>query len=80
MVDYVGLTNNLTDALQLYAATDEQQELVDGLKNIQSEMPVLQERYQRILTLFSQNKVASVKEYPTAWLEPDNSSLRNEEE
>ena len=63
VVDYVGLTNNLTDALQLYAATDEQQELVDGLKNIQSEMPVLQERYQRILTLFSQNKVASVKEY-----------------
>lgn len=63
VVDYVGLTNNLTDALQLYAATDEQQELVDGLKNIQSEVPVLQERYQRILTLFSQNKVASVKEY-----------------
>lgn len=63
VVDYVGLTNNLTDALQLYAATDEQQELVDGLKNIQSEVPVLQERYQRILTLFSQNKVASVKEF-----------------
>lgn len=63
VVDYIGLTNNLTDALTLYAATDEQQELASGLKSIQSEVPVLQERYQRLLTLFSQNKVAGVKDF-----------------
>lgn len=63
VVDYIGLTHNLTEALTLYAATDEQQELASGLKNINTEMPVLQERYQRLLNLFSQHKVKQVKEF-----------------
>lgn len=41
VVDYIGLTENLTDALTLYATADEQQELALGLKNIASEMPIL---------------------------------------
>ncbi|WP_138441431.1 type I restriction endonuclease subunit R [Marinobacter alexandrii] len=57
VVDYIGLTSNLTDALKLYAATDEQEELANGLKNISSEVPVLQERYQRLLSLFSEHRV-----------------------
>ncbi|OIO70881.1 MAG: type I restriction endonuclease subunit R [Zetaproteobacteria bacterium CG_4_9_14_3_um_filter_49_83] len=57
VVDYIGLTNNLTEALTLYAASDEQQELANGLKNITSEMPVLQERYQRLLNLFAEHRV-----------------------
>lgn len=61
VVDYIGLTHNLTEALSLYAATDEQQELADGLKNISSEAPVLQERYQRLLNLFSENGVKQVQ-------------------
>ncbi len=63
VVDYIGLTENLTDALTLYAAADEQQELTDGLKSITSEMPVLEERYQRILQLFAQHKVQKVREF-----------------
>ncbi|GGB52248.1 type I restriction enzyme [Oceanisphaera marina] len=63
VVDYIGLTNNLTEALTLYAATDEQQELASGLKSINSEMPVLQERYQRLLNLFSENKVKQVRDF-----------------
>ncbi|WP_024298990.1 type I restriction endonuclease subunit R [Methylomicrobium lacus] len=63
VVDYIGLTDNLTDALTLYAAADEQQELALGLKNITSEMPVLEERYQRLLQLFSEHKVAKVREF-----------------
>src|SRR5690606_121018 len=34
VVDYIGLTENLTDALTLYAAADETQELAQGLKSI----------------------------------------------
>ncbi len=49
VVDYIGLANHLTEALTLYAATDEQEELRDGLKNITSELPVLEERYQRLV-------------------------------
>jgi type I restriction enzyme R subunit len=63
VVDYIGLTDNLTDALTLYAAADEQLELAQGLKNITSEMPVLEERYQRLLQLFAEHKVARVREF-----------------
>jgi type I restriction enzyme, R subunit len=57
VVDYVGLTNNLTKALSLYAAAGEQADFAEGLKSVTSEMPVLEERYQRILQLFVAGKV-----------------------
>jgi type I restriction enzyme, R subunit len=63
VVDYIGLTENLTDALTLYAAADEQQELALGLKSITSEMPVLEERYQRLLQLFALHKVAKIRDF-----------------
>jgi len=63
VVDYIGLTDNLTEALTLYAATDEQQELADGLKSITSEVPALEERYQRLLQLLAEHKVAKVREF-----------------
>ena len=58
MVDYIGLANHLTAALTLYAAADEQEELAQGLKSITSEIPVLEERYQRLLQLFADHRVA----------------------
>lgn len=52
IVDYVGLASHLTEALTLYAASDELTELRDGMKDIASELPVLEERYQRLLQNF----------------------------
>lgn len=63
IVDYIGLTENLTEALTLYAAADEQQELAQGLKSITSEMPVLEERYQRLLQLFSEHKIEQIQAF-----------------
>ena len=63
IVDYIGLSNHLTEALTLYAATDEQEELAAGLKDITSEMPVLEERYQRLMQLFTRRGLKSVREY-----------------
>ncbi len=63
VVDYIGLTHHLTEALTLYAASDEQQELAQGLKNLTSELPVLEERYQRLLQLFAEHKVAKVRDF-----------------
>lgn len=63
VVDYIGLTHNLTEALTLYAATDEQQELASGLKSITSEIPILQERYQRLLQLFAAQKIKHIQEF-----------------
>jgi len=63
VVDYIGLANHLTEALTCYAATDELKELAAGLKSITSEVPVLEERYQRLLQLFARNKVKHVAEF-----------------
>jgi type I restriction enzyme R subunit len=63
IVDYIGLANHLTEALTIYASSDEQQELAEGLKNINSELPVLEERYNRLLQLFKSNNVENIKNY-----------------
>ena len=68
IVDYIGLANHLTEALTLYAASDELQELRDGLQNITSELPVLEERYQRLLQLFAELGVQQIKEFVTGAL------------
>jgi type I restriction enzyme R subunit len=51
IVDYIGLANHLTFALSIYSEEDAQ-DIRDGLKNILSEMPILEERYQRLLQHF----------------------------
>ena len=63
VVDYIGLANHLTEALTLYTATDELQELHDGLKNITTELPVLEERYQRLLQHFEGKGVGGIKAF-----------------
>lgn len=68
IVDYIGLANHLTDALSLYAANDEIQELHDGMQNITSELPVLEERYQRLLQHFVALGVKNIKAFVTGTL------------
>jgi len=68
VIDYVGLTENLTDALKLYAAAGEEQELTDGLKSVASEMPVLEERYRRLLQLFAEHRIEGVEDFVEARL------------
>ncbi|OGT08784.1 MAG: deoxyribonuclease HsdR [Gallionellales bacterium RIFCSPHIGHO2_02_FULL_57_16] len=63
VVDYIGLANHLTEALTLYAATDEQEELRDGLKSITSELPVLDERYQRLVQFFKAAGVKGIEDF-----------------
>jgi type I restriction enzyme R subunit len=63
IVDYIGLANHLTDALTLYAASDELQELHDGMQNITSELPVLEERYQRLLQHFTALNIKQIKAF-----------------
>lgn len=51
IVDYIGLANNLNEALSIYSKED-QQDLQAGLKDVLSEMPILEERYHRLLHHF----------------------------
>jgi type I restriction enzyme R subunit len=63
IVDYIGLANHLTEALTLYAASNELQELHDGMQNITSELPVLDERYQRLLQHFSALGIRQIRAF-----------------
>jgi type I restriction enzyme R subunit len=51
VVDYIGLANHLTRALSIYAEEDAQ-DIAEGLKNVLGELPILEERYQRLLQHF----------------------------
>jgi len=73
VVDYIGLANHLTEALTLYTAADELQELHDGLKNISTELPVLDERYQRLLQHFDALGVRQIEPFVNGRL-PDTAA------
>ena len=60
IVDYIGLTDHLKEALSIYAA-DDQQDLHDSLKDIASEVPVLEARYRRLIQLFQDQGVAEIE-------------------
>lgn len=51
VVDYIGLANNLSAALSIYAQEDAQ-DIREGLRSVASEVPILEERYQRLLQHF----------------------------
>lgn len=67
IVDYIGLANHLTFALSIYSEEDTQ-DIRDGLKNILSEMPILEERYHRLLQHFSSAGVGEIKAFITGTL------------
>ncbi len=51
IVDYIGLANHLALALAIYSKEDAQ-DIQQGLKNLLSELPILEERYERLLQHF----------------------------
>jgi len=62
IVDYIGLANHLKDALSIYGA-DDQKDIQDSLKDITVELPVLENRYQRLLNLFRENGVGDIQDF-----------------
>ena len=67
IVDYIGLANHLTHALSIYAEEDAE-DIREGLKSIQSELPILEERYQRLLQHFRAAGVERIEEFVKAML------------
>ncbi|OUS09084.1 deoxyribonuclease HsdR [Gammaproteobacteria bacterium 42_54_T18] len=60
IVDYIGLTENLQDALSLYSGKD-QKDILDTFKSVESEMPVLQSRFNQLIQLFQDKKVSAIE-------------------
>jgi type I restriction enzyme R subunit len=67
IVDYIGLANHLTRALSIYAEEDAE-DIREGLKSLQSELPILEERYQRLLQHFRSLGVERIEAFVRATL------------
>ena len=59
IVDYIGLTENLKEALSLYSGED-QQDILDTFKSVESEMPVLQSRFNQLIQLFQDEGITDI--------------------
>jgi type I restriction enzyme R subunit len=62
IVDYIGLANHLMEALKIYSVEDAE-DIQQGLKNRLSELPILEERYQRLLQHFRAAGVAKIEAF-----------------
>lgn len=68
IVDYIGLANHLNSALSIYSEEDAQ-DIHDGLKSLLSELPILEERYQRLLHHFTSAGIGAIKAFIKGHLE-----------
>lgn len=62
IVDYIGLANHLAEALSIYAGED-LEDIQQGLKNVLSELPILEERYQRLLQHFKSAGITDIEAF-----------------
>jgi type I restriction enzyme R subunit len=67
IVDYIGVMNHLTKALTIYSQEDAQ-DLKEGHQNVLSELPILEERYQRLLQHFRAAGVVEIDAFVTGTL------------
>lgn len=67
IVDYIGLANHLMQALSIYSDEDAE-DIRQGLKNRLTELPILEERYQRLLQHFRAAGVERIEEFVTGAL------------
>lgn len=64
IVDYIGLANHLTEALAIYAEEDAR-DIQQGLKNLLTELPILEERYPRVLQHFRAAGIGEIEAFVT---------------
>ena len=69
IVDYIGLANHLISALSIYAEEDAE-DIQSGLKNLLTELPILEERCQRLLHHFRAAGVSKIEDFVKGML-PD---------
>lgn len=62
IVDYVGLANHLKEALSIYSG-DDRDDVENSLKNITTEIPILESRFQRLIHLFTDNGIDEIEPF-----------------
>ncbi|QLA20938.1 type I restriction endonuclease subunit R [Desulfolutivibrio sulfoxidireducens] len=64
VVDYIGLANHLRTALSIYAG-DDYDDAAASLRDISSEIPILESRYRRLLQFFATGGVEDMEAFVT---------------
>lgn len=62
IVDYCANPGNLKEALSIYSQ-DDANEVMQSFKDINSEIPILEHRYHRIIQLFTEHNVIEIDKY-----------------
>lgn len=62
IVDYIGLANHLKHALSIYSEED-RDDILNQLRNINTEIPILEERYQRLIQLFTDKGITDIEAF-----------------
>ncbi|WMJ74109.1 HsdR family type I site-specific deoxyribonuclease [Cytophagaceae bacterium ABcell3] len=62
VVDYIGNTNNLKEALSIYSS-DDLEDILDSFKRTDTEIPILEQRFNRLIQLFKEKGVKRIKDY-----------------
>ncbi len=71
IVDYIGLANHITEALKIYNEEDVD-DLKDSLKSIQNEIPILEERYNRLIQLFEKEGIERIDDWVNQNIEDES--------
>lgn len=64
VVDYIGNTNNLREALKIYSSNDVD-DILNSFKDISTEIPILEQRYLRLIQHFEDAGINKIR----AWVE-----------
>jgi len=75
IVDYIGLANHLTHALSIYSQEDAE-DIQLGLKDLSTELPILDQRYQRLLQHFRTCGVPEIEGFVTDSLGAPEAEVR----
>lgn len=62
IVDYIGIGNHLHEALKIYGGGD-YEDTIGSMQDISAEIPILRDRYYRLLDLFKSRGIDNIQEY-----------------
>ncbi|MDU5082734.1 HsdR family type I site-specific deoxyribonuclease [uncultured Tissierella sp.] len=62
IVDYIGIGNHLHEALKIYGGGD-YEDTIGSMQDINTEIPILRDRYYRLLDLFKSRGIDRIQEY-----------------
>ncbi len=76
VVDYIGLTNHLKTALELYAGQEETfEDIASAFADVRTEIPILESRYQRLLQFFESLGVKDIQAFAEQTLSSNQRDL-----